>query len=124
MTRKPLSEYKMESPLQKMPFDLEVGGGRLSVEERHPFLCVYRGLTDREDNGTADLADMDELVNHYSRLFDKNRPFVQYETSRGCPNRCTFCTSSLDPILRYIPLEDVRRHLRIVQKEGINQKKN
>lgn len=55
MTRKPLSEYKMESPLQKMPFDLEVGGGRLSVEERHPFLCVYRGLTDREDNGTADL---------------------------------------------------------------------
>ena len=73
------------------------------------------------DNGTAELADMDDLINHYSKLFDENRPFVQYETSRGCPNRCTFCTSSLDPVLRYIPLEDVRRHLKIVQKEGIKE---
>ena len=84
-------------------------------------LCWIDEENRYRDNMTAELADMGELVNHYSRLFDEKRPFVQYETSRGCPNRCTFCTSSLDPVLRYIPLEDVRKHLKVVQKAGIKE---
>ena len=73
------------------------------------------------DNGTAELADMENVIPHYSKMFNENRPFVQYETSRGCPNRCSFCTSSLEPILRYIPLEDVREHLKIIQQAGIKE---
>ena len=73
------------------------------------------------DNGTAELADMEHVIPHYSKMFDENRPFVQYETSRGCPNRCSFCTSSLDPILRYVPLDAVRDHLKLIQKAGIKE---
>lgn len=73
------------------------------------------------DNKTAELADMEQVIPHYSKMFAKDRPFVQYETSRGCPNRCSFCTSSLDPILRYIPLDDVRSHLQLIEKAGIRE---
>lgn len=73
------------------------------------------------DNKSAELADMEQVIPHYSKMFAKDRPFVQYETSRGCPNRCSFCTSSLDPILRYIPLDDVRDHLKIIQEAGIKE---
>ncbi|MCM8527823.1 MAG: B12-binding domain-containing radical SAM protein [Lentisphaeraceae bacterium] len=73
------------------------------------------------DNKTADLADMDLIIPHYSKMFAPDRPFVQYETSRGCPNRCSFCTSSLDPVLRYIPLDAVRDHLKIIQEAGIKE---
>ena len=71
--------------------------------------------------GTADLADMEEVIPHYNKLFDERRPFVQYETSRGCPNRCSFCTSSLDPVLRFLPLDVVRDHLMHVKAQGIKE---
>ena len=73
------------------------------------------------DNKTAELADMEHIIPHYAKMFAPDRPFVQYETSRGCPNRCSFCTSSLDPILRYIPLDAVRDHLKLIQKAGIKE---
>ena len=84
-------------------------------------LCWIDEDGNYRDNSTADLADMNEVIPHYSKLFVKGRPFVQYETSRGCPNRCSFCTSSLDPVLRYIPLEEVRKHLLEIQKSGIKE---
>lgn len=84
-------------------------------------LCWIDSEDRYRDNGTADLADMEEVIPHYNKLFDPDRPFVQYETSRGCPNRCTFCTSSLDPVLRYIPLDEVRIHLQRIQRAGIKE---
>ena len=73
------------------------------------------------DNAKATLAKMEDIVPHYSDLFDERRPFVQYETSRGCPNRCSFCTSSLDTVLRFIPLDDVRKHLQKIAKIGTTE---
>ncbi len=37
------------------PLDTEVNGGRLTLEERHPFLCLHRGIRNKEDPGTAEL---------------------------------------------------------------------
>ena len=73
------------------------------------------------DNAKADLADMEDLVPHYGKLFDERRPFIQYETSRGCPNKCSFCTSSMDPVLRFLPLEAVREHLQRIAKLGTTE---
>ena len=102
-----------EIPLQKV-----IDGKRWG----HIKGLVWLDETDKyRDNGTAELADMEKVIPHYNKLFDENRPFVQYETSRGCPNRCSFCTSSLDPILRYVPLNDVRQHLKHIQKAGIKE---
>ena len=102
----------------EVPLKRVVAGERY---DRIRGLCWIDEEDRYRDNGTADLADMEEVIPHYNKLFDTERPFVQYETSRGCPNRCTFCTSSLDPILRYIPLEEVRFHLQRIQRAGIKE---
>jgi len=49
--------------------------------------------------------------------FDK--PLVYWETSRGCPYRCTFCTSANDR-LRAFPLERVETELQVL--EGLRNK--
>lgn len=40
---------------QRMSVDLAAEGGRLTMEQPHPFLCLYRQAPDRADAGTADL---------------------------------------------------------------------
>ena len=102
----------------EIPLKRIVGGEKY---DRIRGLCWIDDEGRYRDNGTADLADMEEVIPHYNKLFDPDRPFVQYETSRGCPNRCTFCTSSLDPVLRYIPLDEVRLHLKRIQRAGIKE---
>lgn len=49
------SDPVSEALLASGPFDLGIAGGRLALEERHPFLCLFRGPADREDQATADL---------------------------------------------------------------------
>ena len=53
-------------------------------------------------------------------FFDLGKPFVQVETSRGCPNRCTFCTSA-GAALRYRPLEAVRQELAFLCGHGVRE---
>ncbi len=53
-------------------------------------------------------------------FFDVSRPFVQVETSRGCPNSCIFCTSANSHV-RYKPLEDVRAELAMLRTKGVHE---
>lgn len=55
MTKRVMSNSVPDAFFSEVPFDFEIAGGRLVVEERHPFLCLHRGPTDREDRATADL---------------------------------------------------------------------
>ncbi|MBA1446973.1 MAG: DUF4080 domain-containing protein [Gammaproteobacteria bacterium] len=47
-------------------------------------------------------------------LTDFTKPLVYWETSRGCPYRCTFCTSATDR-LRAFPVERVEAELQILE---------
>lgn len=74
---------------------------------------VYR------DNGIAEVVELDEMPNYYpAMLAGFKRPFVQLETSRGCPNGCLFCTSRKTTV-RYKSLERVRAELEAIRGAGV-----
>jgi len=52
-------------------------------------------------------------------LMDLDKPLVYWETSRGCPYRCSFCGSA-DEQLRAFPLERIEADLRVL--EGLQDK--
>ena len=56
------------------------------------------------DAAPADLAGLQSPYGLYSGE-DLRRRLVYVEASRGCPCRCAFCQSALDPVLREFPLE-------------------
>ena len=87
-------------------------------------LCYLDDVSKYIDNGCALFeGNADELPSLYEmRLFSTNKAFVQYETSRGCPNQCSFCTSSLSSNkLLLHSVERVRRDLKIIQTAGIKE---
>ncbi|MGE5558215.1 MAG: DUF4080 domain-containing protein [Bacillota bacterium] len=55
-----------------------------------------------------------------SKVRDK---MIYYETSRGCPYRCGFCLSALEPGVRYFPLDRVKKDLLEFTKCGVAQVK-
>ena len=54
-----------------------------------------------------------------SPFFEVDRPFVALETSRGCPARCTYCTSGASAPLRCRPLPTVRTELQELRRRGV-----
>lgn len=53
-------------------------------------------------------------------FFRTDKPFVQMETSRGCPMGCRYCTSAGAPI-RFKSLEAVRRELTLLRKKKVHE---
>lgn len=71
------------------------------------------------DNGVANEVGLDAIPNFYpDMLAGFSRPFVQLETSRGCPNGCLFCTSRETPV-RYKSIERVREELTAIRLAGV-----
>jgi len=85
------------------------------------------------DNGRAETArDLDEIPSPYGRLANFKKPFLLLETSRGCSNKCAFCTSpvvkrsayfraSADEHVRFFSLERVRRDLALISAAGVSE---
>lgn len=94
-----------------------------------PGLCYLRhenqpdssvGPNTYHDNGLARVADFDQLTPpEESRFFNWSKPFVQIETTRGCFNTCAFCVSGGEKPVRTIPVEEIRRRLRLIREKGI-----
>ncbi len=83
--------------------------------------CCFIDESDNyQDFGSAEeIRNLDEIPSPYQNGFvNLNKPFVQFETSRGCPNSCSFCTSSLSECVRFYSLERVREDLQFLQKSG------
>ena len=53
-------------------------------------------------------------------FFATDKPFVQMETSRGCPMGCFYCTSG-GTLPRYRSLEQVREELTLLASEGVKE---
>ncbi len=64
-----------------------------------------------EDYGFADLMDMDLLPFVYNDFHLFEHKILYYETSRGCPFRCSYCLSSIDKTVRFRNLDMVKKEL-------------
>ncbi|NOY81671.1 MAG: DUF4080 domain-containing protein [Kiritimatiellaeota bacterium] len=86
-----------------------------------PGLCWIDSGGLCHDNGRARFSgELDALpAPTRSRFFDWSKPFVQLETSRGCPCRCTFCTSAGTGPLRHFSVDRVRQELQTCRKHGV-----
>lgn len=74
------------------------------------------------DNGVAKIADFASLkYAEESQFFKFDKPFVQFETTRGCFNSCAFCVSGDDKPVRSISMLEVRKRLDLFVEKGIKE---
>lgn len=88
----------------------------------------YRRNGDVFYTGDRDLiCDLGELPFAYPFLLtpkllteeQKNHKIYYYESSRGCPYSCSYCMSSLDKRVRFMPLDRVFHDLQIFLDAGV-----
>lgn len=74
------------------------------------------------DNGTARIQlSLDELPSPYAKgYFSSDKPFIHFETSRGCPSSCLFC-SSANSNPAYHGIERIASDLLTIKKAGIKE---
>lgn len=67
--------------------------------------------------------DMDQLPFAYENLEEFENRIIYYESSRGCPFRCSYCLSSVDKKLRFRSLELVKKELGFFLEKKVLQVK-
>ncbi len=67
--------------------------------------------------------DMDQLPFVYQELSDFENRIIYYESSRGCPFRCSYCLSSIDKKLRFRSLDLVKKELKFFLDNNVRQVK-
>lgn len=136
----PEVSYESEAFLREHPFltGIMLGEGERIFRD----ICRYylggigslgdiRGIALRsgEDGENIELhepqetLDMDELPFYYEHMEDFHNRIVYYETSRGCPFRCSYCLSSVEKKLRFRNMELVRRELQFFLDHKVPQVK-
>lgn len=72
------------------------------------------------DGGLARVTNFQALVPpEESLLFRWDKPFVQFETTRGCFNTCAFCVSGMNDPVRILPIDTIRQRLQRIRARGI-----
>jgi radical SAM superfamily enzyme YgiQ (UPF0313 family) len=67
--------------------------------------------------------NMDELPFVYTNLSLFENKIIYYESSRGCPFKCSYCMSSVDKTVRFRSLELVKKELKFFLDNGVEQVK-
>ena len=74
--------------------------------------------------GSSQLEDLDGLPSPFAAgLVDLRRGLVYYESSRGCPYKCSFCMSALDDRVRSFSLERIFADLQLLIDAEVPQVK-
>lgn len=90
---------RFRSPLRCVSSKCELSGGET--------LPVSSVITTAE----PPFADMDELPFLYDKEIDFDHRIIYYESSRGCPYRCSYCLSAIEKTMRYRSLDLVLSEL-------------
>ena len=139
----PEVSYNAEEILEKLPFltGIMVGEGEETFRE---LLCYYRNGSTRENAGLEKIAgivfrrhagicrtgerrltDISELPFFYNEedIGDFHNRIIYYESSRGCPYRCSYCLSSIDKTVRLRSRELVEKELQFFLDKKVPQVK-
>ena len=92
------------------------------------FLSDIPGLVFRRNGqivqtGEALRLPLSQIPFAYGDMADLAHRIVYYESSRGCPFRCTYCLSSLEKSLRFRDLDLVKKELSFFVAQGVPQVK-
>lgn len=83
-----------------------------------PGLCLRSGYT--EERGTIDLSKLPFL---YKNTENFSNRIIYYESSRGCPFRCSYCLSAIDKKVRLRDIDLVRKELDFFLANKVRQVK-
>lgn len=83
-----------------------------------PGLCLRSGNTPPRP-----LLDLTDLPFPYEDLSCFDNRILYYESSRGCPYRCSYCLSSVDKTVRLKSIPVVKRELQFFLDRGVRQVK-
>lgn len=91
-------------------------------------LSSIQGILYREEGcihrtGERSLLSMDSLPFLYDRPEVFQNRIVYYESSRGCPFRCSYCLSSIDKTVRFRSPDLVKEELRVFLSHKVAQVK-
>lgn len=86
--------------------------------QRIPGLCLPGGYTTPRE-----LTDISTLPFLYEDLEAFENKIIYYESSRGCPFRCSYCLSSIDKKVRLRDLETVKKELQFFLDHKVKQVK-
>ncbi len=81
-------------------------------------LCLRTGET-----APRELTDLSALPFLYDNLSDFENRIIYYESSRGCPFRCSYCLSSIDKTVRLRDVETVKKELQFFLDHKVKQVK-
>lgn len=84
---------------------------------------AYRTLGGIRIHSPEDVLDMSEIPFAYQNMEDFEHKIIYYETSRGCPFRCSYCLSSVEKKLRFRDMELVKRELEFFIEHEVGQVK-
>ena len=73
--------------------------------------------------GSKSMVDMDTIPFLYDELDNFENRIIYYESSRGCPFRCSYCLSSIEKSVRYRSMEVVFRELKYFLDKKVKQVK-
>ena len=75
------------------------------------------------ETGAAQVPEMDDLPFVYEDIRAFQNRILYYESSRGCPFRCSYCLSSIEKQVRFRSLSLVERDLMVFLKAEVPQVK-
>ena len=81
-------------------------------------LCLSSGYT-----APRELTDISTLPFLYEDLSVFENRIIYYESSRGCPFRCSYCLSSIDKKVRLRDIETVKKELQFFLERKVKQVK-
>ena len=113
--REVLEQYVRETK------SVEGESGKTTVEERFgqiPGLCLASGYT-----APRELTDLTTLPFLYEDMEPFTNRIIYYETSRGCPYRCSYCLSSIDKKVRLRDISVVKKELQFFLDQKVKQVK-
>lgn len=87
-----------------------------------------RGMMATENNPIVhtlprELTDISKLPFLYENLGQFENKIIYYESSRGCPYRCSYCLSSIDKKVRLRDIETVKKELQFFLDHKVKQVK-
>ena len=97
-----------------------VNQGKVEREElqRIPGLCLPEGFT-----APRELTDISALPFLYEEMEPFQNRIIYYESSRGCPFRCSYCLSSIDKKVRLRDIGVVKKELQFFLDKKVKQVK-